>query len=109
MKIEEFLEKLKQLTEELEEVVYKIENNTSDGIKKAQEVMKKVQEIMPDWFFFIEQTELGDKQQILEILKDIMQGLEAEDSVYLADALCFGLRELALEYKNVIEEALYGE
>ena len=109
MDINQFLEELKVLKIEIEKIVEKIENNASVGIKEMPSLLKKIQTFLPDWFYFIEQTQVGEKQVILDILEDIINGVNARDGGVLADALLFGLGELIETYELVINEALYGE
>ena len=109
MDINIFLGKLIKLMEQIEEIVTKIENSTSNGMKAMSDLIKEVQELLPDWFFFIEQTGIGDKEEIIGVLTDVTYGIEAEDSIFLTDALLYGLGELIAAYRNVIEEALNEE
>lgn len=102
-------EELRILKIEIEKIVEKIENNTSAGISEMPNLLKKIQTFLPDWFYFIEQTKIGEKQEILKVLTDIINGVNAGDGVFLADALLFGLGELIEIYELVIKEALYGE
>lgn len=109
MDIKEFLKQLEKLIEKVETTVERIENNIRSGIKEMPVLIEEIQKILPEWFFFIEKTEIGDSQNILDVLTDVIQGVEAEDSILLSDALFFGLRQLMIEYKHIIEEALDGE
>ena len=109
MDINQFLEELRILKIEIEKIVEKIENNTSAGISEMPNLLKKIQTFLPDWFYFIEQTKIGEKQEILKVLTDIINGVNAGDGVFLADALLFGLGGLIEIYELVIKEALYGE
>lgn len=104
-----FLTKIKKLLAQVEEAVKEIENNTESGIKKMPELLARMEELLPEWFFFIEQTQMGEKEKVIAVLTDMMQAVEGEDGVLLADALFCGLRELLLPYQYVIEEALDGE
>ena len=109
MDINQFLKELKILRTEIEKIVEKIENSTSTGIQEMQNVLQKIQVLLPDWFYFIEQTGIGEKQEILDVLEDVVRGADIQDGVFLADALLFGLGELIRAYEFVIEEALHGE
>ena len=100
MDIKQFLEELKKL---------KIENNASTGIQQVPNVLQKMQELLPGWFYFIDQTGIGEKQELLDVLADVINATDAQDGIFLADALLFGLRELIKTYEFVIEEALHGE
>lgn len=109
MEINGFLEELKKLKLEIEKNVAKIENNAKAGIQGTTEVLEKVQKVLPDWFYFIEETGIGDEQEILSVLSEVVNGVNTRDGVFLADALLFGLRELVEGYEMVIEDALHGE
>ncbi len=109
MDINKFLEDITRIIKELETIVDSVENNLNVGIQKMNKTIETIKDILPEWFFFIEQTGIGEKQEILTVLNDIEYGMKEKDSVCLADAVAFGLRELLITYKNVIEEALDGE
>lgn len=109
MDIEQFLEELKKVIRNIEEIVNELENSTSGGLQKMPELMERVQVLLPSWFYFIEQTGIGEKQGIVNVLKDVVYGVEKQDGVILADSLFCGLREIMLGYKEVIEDALHGE
>ena len=109
MNIELFYEQLEKLIEEINRVIDEIENNTSAGMKMIPDVIKGIQELLPDWFFFIEQTGIGETQIILDILTDISDGMGNEDAVIVADALLYGMGALMAEYRDIIKEALDGE
>ena len=109
MDIIQFLEELKKIIEKIEKLVEELENSTNNGIQKMPELMERIQVLLPGWFYFIEQTGIGEKQEILKVLEDVAIGVEMQDGVILADALFCGLREIMLGYKEVIEDALCGE
>lgn len=109
MDISNFVTNLDVIINEIDEKVNTMEENTNTGIKAMPELLGRIQAILPDWFYFIEETGIGDKQVILMILNDIADALEYRDKVLLEDALLFGMQSLMLQYKNVIEEALHGE
>lgn len=106
MDIDNFVKQLEMIINEIEEKVNKIENNTNAGIKAMPELIGSIQNILPDWFYFIEQTDIGSKEMIVTVLNDIALAMNNEDSILLVDALIFGMQELMLEYRNVIKEAL---
>ena len=109
MEIRGFLEKLKGLKDKAVMQTELVENNGKNRIETMAELVQMIEAILPEWFFFIDQTEIGSKDEILLVLKDIQKGSLAEDSVYLADVLWNGLRRLAMAYIDMIEEALDGE
>lgn len=109
MNIEKFLNELKRLIEELEAVTCKVVNNVNEGMNEIPKVMKDINELLPDWFWFIEQTGIGDKQEVVQMMSEVVDGIERQDGVWLTDVLFYGVRELMFAYKNVIEEALDGE
>ena len=109
MDINNFVANLDGIIDEIDRKVNKIEEDTNTGIKAMPELVRKIQEILPDWFYFIEETGIGDKQVIVMVLNDIVDALEYKDKVLLEDVLLFGMQPLMLQYKNVIEEALHGE
>ena len=103
-----FLNNLGIIIDEIEKKVQNIENDTNAGIASMSELIQKINTVLPDWFYFIDQTGIGEKQVIGEILNDILMAMEDKDKVLLEDALLFGMQSLMLQYKNVIEEALNG-
>lgn len=109
MDINNFVVSLEAIINEIDEKVNKIEEDANTGIKAMPELVGKIQQILPDWFYFIDETGIGDKQIILTVLNDVADALEYRDKVLLEDALLFGIQSLMLQYKNVIEEALHGE
>lgn len=109
MQLEQFLRCLTHLTECIHAQTEKIENNTKQGIETMPELLALLEELLPDWFFFIEQTGIGEQEAILQILAETQKGITMGDGVFLADVLLNGLGALAEEYIRVIEEALDGE
>lgn len=109
MEIKEFLERLRELAQKTAIQTGKLENNGQNGMETMAELVKMIEILLPDWFFFIEKTEIGKKENILFMLEDMQKGILAEDRVYLADTLWNGLRTLTMEYIEIIEEALDGE
>ena len=97
------------LINEIEEKVNMIECNTNTGIASMPELIQKINAILPDWFYFIEQTGIGEKKIIVDILNDILAAMENRDKVLLEDAMLFGMQSLMLQYKTVIEEAINSE
>ncbi len=105
-----------KLLKELESVAYSIEkkinvidNNMSQGLLEIPELIEEIQRILPLWFYFIEQTEIGSKEMVLNILKDITDAMQASDGVLLSDALIYGLQGLMVEYCDIIRGALNEE
>ena len=109
MDISQFLEQLKQLIYEIEEKAALIEKDLDAGIQVMPEVTALIQKVLPDWFFFIEQTEIGDTQTILSMVTDLTRAMQDRDEVLLVDTLLYGLRDYLAEYVNVIEEVLNEE
>lgn len=109
MDIKNFLEKLQHLLEITEAQTVRLENNAKEGRETMTELLQKLEQLLPEWFLFIEKTEIGMTADIFALLEDIQKGIIAADSVYLADVFWNGLRILLMEYIEIIEEALDGE
>ena len=109
MDLELFVNKLEKLVETIDNTTEIVENNITDGKEKMEILIKELTKLFPEWSYFIRQTQIGNEEDIINILKDINQGMAATDSILLSDALEFGLKSLAVEYINIIKEALDEE
>ena len=108
MDLDRFYADLIELYENAGQKTELLEKNAKIGFQGMSELLEKLTAVLPDWFFFFEQTDIGSKGQVLQILQDMEKAIDAEDRVLLADTLLYGLREVAGEYIGIIEEALYG-
>ena len=109
MDLDKFYAELKALSEEIAQKVELLENHAKKGFREMGSLLKNLTGILPDWFFFIEQTGIGEKGRVLSVLQDMEEAVAAEDTVLLADALLYGLQKMAGDYIRIIEEALYEE
>lgn len=109
MDIYKLIEDFERLVYVIEQKVVVIDNNINQGLEEMSELITQIQKIMPDWFFFIEQTEIGSKEMVMNVLEDIMEAVRMSDGVALTDALIYGLESLLVEYCEVIKEALNEE
>ena len=109
MDLDKFLLGLKSLYDEMGQKIELLENDFTRGFREMPGLLEKLSAVLPNWFFFIEQTEIGSKGQVVQVLQDMEKAIVAEDSVLVADTLLYGLQEMAGEYIKILEEALYGE
>lgn len=109
MDLEKFLFTMSGLCEEIGQKTERLENDAQKGFQEMPGLLEHLAAALPSWFFFIEQTGIGSKEQVLQVLQDMERAIKAEDSVLLADALLYGLRDMAGEYIKIIEGALYEE
>lgn len=109
MDVIKLLEQLELLTEEISKIIAIMEDNLKLGLNEMPHLMEKIQEVLPNWFYFIKETEIGSEQMILNVLEDTMEAVQAADQVLLVDVLLFGLQNLAVEYGEIIKGALYDE
>ena len=108
MDLDNFYKLLKELYEETGQKTEMLEKDAAKGFQGMPGLFKKLAAVLPGWFFFIEQTGIGAKEQVLQILQDMERAIKAEDSILLADTLLYGLQDMAGEYIGIMEEALYG-
>lgn len=104
VKLEDQLELLMNL---IEETASNIEESNRQGLNCLPALLESIQKVLPDLFYFIEQTQIGSKEMILSILQDITDAVQKSDEVLLLDSLIFGLQSLLREYCDIINEALY--
>ena len=109
MDINIFVNELEELEKTINDIIVVIENNITDGISKMDVLINAIKNIMPEWTYFINETQIGNIEDVFLILEDINKGIEASDSVLLLDALEYGLSSMVLEYIGIIKEALYEE
>lgn len=109
MELDRFLTELIEMNTEIHQKVDVIENDREKGMQEMPELLNRLTSLMPKWFYFIDQTGIGTKENILLILRDMEEAMQREDSILLADALLYGLHTIAEEYIEVIKEALYEE
>lgn len=109
MELDRFLESLKKLDSEIANTVKILENDRKKGFQEISGLTSRLGELLPKWFFFIDQTGIGTKEEILLVLRNLEEAMQEQDSVLLADALLFGLQVKVQEYGGIIEEALYEE
>ena len=107
MDLDKFYGCLRRLYEEIGKKVECLENDAGKGFSEMDGLLKNLAGLLPDWFFFIEQTGIGTKDQILSVLQDMEAAVIAEDTVLLADTLLYGLQKMAGDYMRIIEEAVY--
>ncbi len=109
MDLNRFLTGLKELHEEITLKTKALENDSKKGFRGMSDLIQRMTVLLPEWFLFIEQTEIGTKEEILLVLRDMEEAMQKEDSVLLADTLLFGLQARTGEYIRIVEEALYEE
>jgi hypothetical protein len=109
MDLDKFLLGLKSLYDEIGQKTEVLENDFARGFQEMPGLLEKLSAVLPNWFFFIEQTEIGSKEQVVQVLQDMEKAIVVEDSVLLADALLYGLQEMVGEYIRIIKGALYEE
>lgn len=106
MDVMKMVGQLELIIKQIDQVAITLEKNTNRGLKEMPALIEQIQGILPDWFYFVKQTEIGSEEIILGILKDIIEAMQVTDGVLLMDALIFGLQELMVEYCNIIKEAM---
>lgn len=109
MDLLELLEQLNLIIQHIDVTVDALEKNFYKGLREIPELMEQIQGSLADWFFFIEQTQLGSKELIVDILKDVMNAVQAGDEVLLLDALIYGLQSTTGEYYDTIKGVLFDE
>ncbi|MGN0169375.1 MAG: hypothetical protein ACI39H_01265 [Lachnospiraceae bacterium] len=107
---------LRKMTAQMDELIEMIDHVVTlleEGKKEYREEMKKLFEdlnaFLPGIFYFIEQTEIGSVEMIVQIIKDVEEGIAKDDTALLSDSLLFGLESTLEQYKEIINEALYEE
>lgn len=104
-----FLLELESLNKYIDDFLIFIHENQRIDQEKLQVLMQYLDKIIPKWIFFIEQTEIGTVENLNQTLTDIEYGIENDDIVYFMDTLCNGIGTLAVQYIDVITEAVYEE
>ena len=109
MDLDEFLTHLKELDAEINRQTSMWGESVKNRFARTKELFGKLEGVLPEWFFFIEQTEIGTKEEILAVLSDLEEALRTEDSVLLADTLLYGLQADVQKYLTVISGAMEDE
>lgn len=107
MDLEKFAGQLKKLVKEIQEKTDLLEASAKKGMDGMPDLLQGLGAILPDWLFFIEQTGIGTKERIFQILSDMEAAMQAKDAILLGDALLNGLGLAAKETIGVIEGALH--
>lgn len=109
MDVENFIRQLKELSREIQEKAEVLMGNTRKGFDGMPGLLRSLEGILPEWLFFMEQTGIGSKECIFQVLSDMEEAMQAEDGILMGDALLNGLGIMTDKNIRAIEGALYGE
>ena len=102
----EFLNQLQLHLETAMEIGNKIENG-EEYMEEIRQYLPSLNELVTEIFRMAENGLEIDTKFVLQVLNDILYGIEHRDSVYLLDVLWYGLLEiydyLADEFQNGVE------
>lgn len=102
----EFLNQLQLHLETAMEIGNKIENG-EEYMEEIRQYLPSLNELVTEIFRMAENGLEIDTKFVLQVLNDILYGIEHRDSVYLLDVLRYGLLEiydyLADEFQNGVE------
>ncbi len=103
----EFIILLQQHLESAEKIGNKIENG-EEYMEEIRQYLPSLNQLVTEIFRMAQDPENGleiDTEFVLQVLNDILYGIEHRDSVYLLDVLRYGLLEI---YDYLAEEIQNG-
>lgn len=109
MNLEQFLNALKNLISLAEMAVEKAGKDRTTRGDYTNQLLLSMEKIVPDWLVLIEQTGLGNKEDLEQVVSDIEYAITNDDIVVYMDVLLNGLIELINQYYTAISEALSDE
>ena len=92
----EFLNELQQNIEAVENIELKIEQGKT-YMDELKEYLPSLNKMMTEILGFVQNSEINielNPEFVLQVLNDIIYGIENEDSVFLLDVLRYGLLEI---------------
>lgn len=109
MDLDKFLANLKELDKEIDRQNRPLGEHGKNWFAGMGEIFRILEGILPEWFFFIEQTQIGAKEDILTILSDLEEAMRIQDRILLADTLLYGLQAAVQESIVIISGAMEDE
>lgn len=105
--VNEFINLLQLHLESAEKIGNKIENG-EEYMEEIRQYLPSLNQLVTEIFRMVQCPENGleiDTEFVLQVLNDILYGIEHRDSVYLLDVLRYGLLEI---YEFLAEEIQNG-
>ena len=106
MDIIKFFGNLEEIISEIDNIVEELDKTEYIDKTQVNRLLMKVNKIMEVWLYFIRELRSEDEGLLIELYKDIVEAVIAEDRMRLTDALLFGLKDLICEYYMVLKEAV---
>lgn len=94
--MEDFLKLLQQHIDVIEHIGNKIEKHEA-YMEELKEYLPTMNQMITTIFNLVQSPEIPlsiNQEFVLQVLKDIVDGMEREDSVFLLDVLRYGLLEI---------------
>lgn len=97
------------MLERIKELLEKVGNICDNYEKYHMPMQESIGECLPDIQWFVEQllallTDVAMQQDVMGILKDMLEALSQKDEVLLYDAICYGLMEYMKAVIEIMEE-----